>query len=167
MTKVPIQTLAEFRADKGLTQRALAGKLGIQPTYISLYETGKQEVSAAIKEEFQAQFPGYNVLEMELSDEDMAATKQGRTPTTAVKYKFFTTKDKSEVKPDPEPRLQPEPKPEPEPAEPSSRTVHVLRQEGGKAYVYMTKAQAVDDLAEIILSDPEAYGWSIDQAEMR
>lgn len=66
----PLQTLKEFRDDKGLSQRALAAKIDTTQTLISMYETGKAPVPEETKEAFRKNFHGYMVAEM-MSDHDI------------------------------------------------------------------------------------------------
>lgn len=96
--QLPVQSLAEFRKDRGLTQKALADKLNLPKHYITLYETGKAEASSVVKDIFRKKFPGYQVHEMRLPD-DYEPERSGPVSTTVPIYKSGITMKSREVKP--------------------------------------------------------------------
>lgn len=135
------QTLKEWRADTGRTQRVLADELNLPVNYISLYETGRQAIPEMTKETFRKRFPGYDVIEMRTDD-----------PATEFEAKLEVGEEMAieEMKP----------------TKPLTKIIHILRRDG-EAYAYLSYAQALDELSQIILGGPETYGWSIEEAELR
>lgn len=154
------QTLKEFRNDRGMTQRQLADKLHLPTNYISLYETGRQDVPELTKETFRKLFPKYNVIEMRAGVIEQQEPILEQEKPEALKPEAVieqTLLKKEELK-----NLIHELRPE----KPLTKTIHILRKDG-EAYAYLSYAQALDELSSIILADPETYGWTITEAELR
>lgn len=164
------QTLKEFRQDRGMSQALLAKKLGISGPLIGHYENGRQEPSARIKLEFKKAFGNYNVPIMQLTaEEEKELQKVKRGPTSHEYYKSINGMPMPKAINEPEritQRLPEAVKAEPKLTKPGTETIHVLRGKD-ESLAFRSYAVALDKLSEIILADPDTYGWTIEEVELR
>ena len=97
------ERIKELREKNNLTISAFARSIGISPTSVSLYESGRQNPG---KKTIQRICEVYGVDESYLTSDDKAATEAGKTD------KEIKAEKKPEMKPEIKPEKQPEMKPE-------------------------------------------------------
>ena len=96
------ERIKELREKNNLTISAFARSIGISPTSVSLYESGRQNPG---KKTIQRICEVYGVDESYLTSDDKAATEAGKTD------KEIKAEKKPEMKPEKKPEMKPEMKP--------------------------------------------------------
>ena len=96
------ERIKELREKNNLTISAFARSIGISPTSVSLYESGRQNPG---KKTIQRICEVYGVDESYLTSDDKAATEAGKTD------KEIKAEKKPEMKPEMKPEIKPEKKP--------------------------------------------------------
>ena len=108
------ERIKELREKNNLTISAFARSIGISPTSVSLYESGRQNPG---KKTIQRICEVYGVDESYLTSDDKAATEAGKTDKEikAEKKPEMKPEKKPEMKPEKKPGMKPEKKPEMKP----------------------------------------------------
>ena len=108
------ERIKELREKNNLTISAFARSIGISPTSVSLYESGRQNPG---KKTIQRICEVYGVDESYLTSDDKAATEAGKTDKEikAEKQPEMKPEKKPEMKPEKKPEMKPEMKPEKKP----------------------------------------------------
>ena len=101
------ERIKELREKNNLTISAFARSIGISPTSVSLYESGRQNPG---KKTIQRICEVYGVDESYLTSDDKAATEAGKTDKEIKAEK--QPEMKPEIKPEKQPEMKPEIKPE-------------------------------------------------------
>ena len=105
------ERIKELREKNNLTISAFARSIGISPTSVSLYESGRQNPG---KKTIQRICEVYGVDESYLTSDDKAATEAGKTDMEikAEKNPEMKPEKKPGMKPEKKPEMRPEKQPE-------------------------------------------------------
>ena len=140
------ERIKELREKNNLTISAFARSLGISPTSVSLYESGRQNPG---KKTIQRICEVYGVDEKYLTSDDELTGEAGKTDKEikAEKKPEMKPEMKPEIKPEMRPEKQPEMKPEIKPEKKPKKKKEKMQKKG--------KKKKSGNKAAIIIQSPE------------
>ena len=140
------ERIKELREKNNLTISAFARSIGISPTSVSLYESGRQNPG---KKTIQRICEVYGVDESYLTSDDKAATEAGKTDKEikAEKQPEMKPEMKPGMKPEIKPEMRPEKQPEIKPEKKPKKKKEKMQKKG--------KKKKSGNKAAIIIQSPE------------
>lgn len=172
---LPAQTLKEFLKDRGISQAALAIKLGRSAGLINNIVCGRQAASVNTRADFHRVYPGYDVIEMRMSDEEVAKVKaeklapsertytesipvRGHVETPRQKLPEAKAKAKADVKATKAVSVQE--------SQSKVESVFIVTHPQLNPRAFKSKEEATKWISSYVAENPKIFGFTLKQTEL-